>query len=279
MPEAEAPAGVALVTGGSRGIGRAIAIALSDVFPVAVLSRYSAELDATQSAIADRGGRALAIPCDVRDADAVAEAAGRAEVELGPISTLVNNAGTGLALGPLWAVDPDDWWTDVETTLRGAFNACRAVVPGLVTRGQGRIVNVTSYVAVRPAPYQTGYAAGKAAVLSLTESLAASLATHGVAVFAFTPGFVHTEITRHILESPEGRRWLPDVGTGRVLTAEDGARMVAELATGRADALSGRFLHALDDLDDLLARLPEIEESDLYAPRLRRLPPLPASNV
>src|SRR4029079_1132044 len=98
---------------------------------------------------------------------AVARAVAGAEAALGPATVLVNNAGTGLALGPLWEVDADDWWTDVETTLRGAFNLCRAVLPGMIERGTGRIVNVTSYVAVRPAPYQTGYAAGKAALLNL----------------------------------------------------------------------------------------------------------------
>jgi 3-oxoacyl-[acyl-carrier protein] reductase len=262
---------VAVVTGGGRGIGRAIALALAEAgFAVAVLSRSQRELDETRTA---SGRPVLALSCDVRNAAAVDEAVARTMRELGPITTLVNNAGTGLALGPLWEVDPAEWWTDVETTLRGAFNACRAVIPGMIARRDGRIVNVSSYVAVRPSPYQTGYACGKAALLSLTESLAASLAPHGVKAFSVTPGFVHTELTRRILETAEGRRWLPEVGTGRVLAPEDGARLVVALAQGRADALNGRFLHALDDVDELLRRLPEIEAEDLYAPRLRRLAP------
>lgn len=264
---------VAVVTGGGRGIGRAIALALAEAgFAVAVLSRSQQELDETRQAIVDRGARGLAVSCDVRDGAAIADAVGQTTHELGPVTVLVNNAGTGLALGPLWQVDADEWWTDVETTLRGAFNACRAVIPGMIERREGRIVNVSSYVAVRPSPYQTGYACGKAALLSLTESLAASLAPHGVKVFAMTPGFVRTELTRRILETPEGREWLPDVGTGRVLTPEEGGKLVVELAGGRADALSGRFVHALDDLNEMLRRLEEIEESDYYAPRLRRLP-------
>jgi len=274
----DAVTGTAVVTGGGRGIGRAIALALAEAgFPVAVLARSRLEVEATCHQILERRGEAFAATCDVRDSEAVIRAVARAEEELGPTGTLVNNAGTGLALGPLWTVDPDDWWTDVETTVRGAFNACRAVVPGFVERRSGRIVNVASYVAVRPAPYQTGYAAGKAALLSMTEALAASLAPHGVAVFAFTPGFVHTELTRRILETSAGREWLPEVGTGRVLAPDEGARMVVELARGRADVLSGRFLHALDDLDDLLRRIDEIEECDLYAPRLRRLPARPSA--
>jgi NAD(P)-dependent dehydrogenase (short-subunit alcohol dehydrogenase family) len=93
-----------------------------------------------------------------------------------------------------------------------------------------------------------------------------------VKVFGVTPGFVHTELTRRILESPEGRRWLPEVGSNRVLSAEDGARLVVALASGRADALNGRLVHALDDLDDMLDRIEEIERGDYYVPRLRSLP-------
>lgn len=271
------PTRVAVVTGAGRGFGRAIAVALAEAgFAVALVSRSPQELAETERAVVGRGAEAVVLPCDVRDAAAVDEAVRLAGERLGPVDTLVNNAGTGLALGPLWEVDPVEWWTDVETTVRGAFNACRAVLPAMLDRGAGRIVNVSSYVAVRPSPYQTGYACGKAGLLSLTESLAASLAPHGVRVFAVTPGFVDTELTRHILESPEGRRWLPEVGKGRVLEPELGARLVAELASGRADALSGRFIHALDDLDELLRRLDEIDENDYYAPRLRRLPAEPS---
>jgi NAD(P)-dependent dehydrogenase (short-subunit alcohol dehydrogenase family) len=265
---------VAVVTGAGRGVGRAIAVALADAgFAVALVSRSPQELAETERAVVGLGAAAAVLPCDVRDAAAVDEAIRLAVERLGPVDTLVNNAGTGLALGPLWEVDPTEWWTDIETTVRGAFNACRAVLPAMLDRGAGRIVNISSYVAVRPSPYQTGYACGKAGLLSLTESLAASLAPHGIQAFAVTPGVVETELTRRILESPEGQRWLPEVGTGRVLEPELGARLVVELASGRADALSGRFIHALDDLDELLRRLDEISEYDYYAPRLRRLPP------
>jgi NAD(P)-dependent dehydrogenase (short-subunit alcohol dehydrogenase family) len=264
---------VAVVTGGGRGVGRATALALAHAgFSVAVLSRSASELEETCAAMAAIAPGALALPCDVRDARAVDESMRVAAERLGPITTLVNNAGTGLALGPLWTIDSDEWWTDVETSLGGTFNACRAVLPTMIDRGAGRIVNVTSYVATRPSPYQTGYACAKAAVLSLTESLASSLKPHGVKVFGVTPGFVHTELTRRILESPEGRRWLPEVGSNRVLSAEDGARLVVALASGRADALNGRLVHALDDLDDMLDRIEEIERGDYYVPRLRSLP-------
>lgn len=260
---------VAVVSGAGRGVGRAIAVALAGAgFRVALLARSQDELD---DAATEIGEGVFTAACDVRDAEAVGHVVTTAEEALGPITVLVNNAGTGLALGPLWEVDPDEWWTDVETTLRGAFNLCRAVLPGMIERGGGRIVNVTSYVAVRPSPYQTGYAAGKAGLLNLTESLAASLAPHGVHVFAMTPGYVRTQLTQRIADTDAGRTWLPEVGRGRVVDAADGARLVVRLAQGDADALNGRFFHALDDLDDILRRRDEVEAQDLYVPRLRRL--------
>ena len=143
-----------------------------------------------------RGGTALDLVADVTDAEAVDEAVAAVGERLGPVDVLVNNAGSLRALGPLWEVRPDDWWADVTTSLGGAYNLCRAVVPGMIERGRGRIVNVTSYAALRPAPYQTGYACGKAALAALTEALAASLADHGVAVFSVAPGFTATELTR-----------------------------------------------------------------------------------
>lgn len=259
----------AVVTGGGRGIGRAIAVALAEAgYAIAVLARSSGDLEETRRVLEQAGAATVTIQADVRDLAAVQDAVERTEAELGPVSFLVNNAGTGRAIGPMWEVDPGDWWTDVETSLRGTFNGCRAVIPRMLARTAGRIVNISSYAAVRPAPYQTGYAAAKAALLSLTESLAASLAPHGIAVFAVTPGYVETEMTRHMRESG----WVAELGTRRVLRAEEGARLVAAIASGRLDALSGRFLHALDDVDVLLGRLDEIERDDLYVARLRRLP-------
>ena len=117
----------------------------------------------------------------------------------------MNNAGSLRAIGPLWEVDPKDWWSDVETSLGGAFNLCRAVLPQMIERLEGRIVNVTSYAGVRAAPYQTGYGCAKAGLASLTESLAASLAQYGIKAFSAAPGFTQTEMTRNLTESEAGQ--------------------------------------------------------------------------
>jgi NAD(P)-dependent dehydrogenase (short-subunit alcohol dehydrogenase family) len=263
---------VAVVTGASRGIGRATALSLSEAgFAVGLVARTAAALAETREVVEQQGGTAESIVADVTDAEAVDDAVAAIEERLGSISALVNNAGSLRAIGPLWEVDADDWWADLRTSLGGAFNCCRAVVPRMIRRRHGRIVNVTSYVAVRPAPYQTGYACAKAGMASLTDALAASLDEFGIKVFSAAPGFTPTEMTRHLTQSEAGRRWLPTVGTGQVVDAERSAQLIALLARGGADELNGRFLHALDDVDVLLARLEEIRGEDLYAPRLRRL--------
>lgn len=264
---------VALVTGGSRGIGRATALALAaEGFIVAVLARTRAGLEETRELVEQRGGKAVAIVADVTDAGAVHDAVAEIEERAGPITALVNNAGSLLAVGPLWEVPPEDWWTDVRTSLGGAFSCCRELAPRMIARGEGRIVNITSAAAVRPAPYETGYAAAKAGVGSLTEALAASLQVHGVKAFAVAPGFTRTAMTRQLVESEPGRKWLPDAGKAQILDPERTARLIAALAGGAADELSGRFLHTLDDVETLLARIGDIRSEDLYVPRIRRLP-------
>jgi 3-oxoacyl-[acyl-carrier protein] reductase len=250
----------AIVTGSSRGVGLAIARALKAAeHEVALVARSESELAAAATELG-----ALAVAADIRDPVAVEKAVTRVERELGPVDLLVNNAGTLAAIGPLWEVDPGDWWLDVETSLRGALLCSQAVLPGMLERGRGRIVNISSYAAIRPSPDQSGYAAAKAALLSLTESLAASTAERGLAVFAISPGFVRTAMTDRLRES------FPEAGSGGEVDAARAGELVAFLASGAADGLSGRFLHALDDVEDLARRADEIVRDDLYVMRLRK---------
>jgi NAD(P)-dependent dehydrogenase (short-subunit alcohol dehydrogenase family) len=216
---------IAVVTGGSRGIGQAIADALrASGAAVTTLDRSHG--------------------VDVTARDAV----GNAFAELGPVDLLVNNAGTMDAIGPAWQVDPDDWRRDIETSLFGAFNCSRAVLPGMVERGAGRIVNVSSGVATRAYPHASAYAAAKAALRSFTQSLAAETAEHGIAVFAISPGFVWTEMTERLRDSP----WFPGFGSPDPNEPERAAELVLRLASGDLDVLSGRYIHVRDDIDQLL---------------------------
>jgi NAD(P)-dependent dehydrogenase (short-subunit alcohol dehydrogenase family) len=171
---------VALVTGGGRGIGRAIGVALGSAGArVALAARSGDELAEAVEAVRAEGGSGRGWRLDVTDLGAVAAVVGEVEAELGPVTLLVNNAGTAHVPGPLWEVDPDDWWRDLEVHVRGAFNCCRVVAAGMVARGRGRVVNVGSLAGARDETYISGYACAKTAYLRLTGTLAAETAGRG----------------------------------------------------------------------------------------------------
>jgi NAD(P)-dependent dehydrogenase (short-subunit alcohol dehydrogenase family) len=186
----------------------------------------------------------------------------------GPVTILVNCAGTCGAIGPLWEIEPDDWRRDVDASLLGTFLCARAVLPAMVARRSGRVINVSSYAAIRATPCIAAYGAAKAALVHLTNTLAAETAPFGVSVFAMTPGRVRTAMTEYMLESQTGKQW-SIMPTGEWLPAERAGALAVVLSSGRADALSGRFIHVLDDVEELVRRADEIRRDDLYALRLR----------
>lgn len=264
-----------MVTGAGRGVGRAIASALAaEGAAVALWSRTPAELEAAREKIEADGGRARAWTVDVTDSAAVAEAARSVEAELGPVTLLVANAGSMSAVGRPWEVPVEEWLRDVDTSLAGTYLPLRALVPGMLERGSGRVVVVASNVALRPAPYQSGYAAGKAGLISLAEDLAAAGAEQGLRAFAVSPGFVDTEMTRRMVEAAEGEPWGETLVQGLSPEPLDPAlvaRHVVLIASGAVDSLSGRYFHALDDLEEIARRADEVREGDLYVPRVRKL--------
>jgi 3-oxoacyl-[acyl-carrier protein] reductase len=246
---------VALVTGGGRGIGASIARELAGAGArVAVAARTKAQVEEVASEI---GG--LALEVDVTDRAAVERMVAAVERELGPIDFLAANAGTANGSGPLWESDPEDWWQVFEVNVLGVFLCCRAVLPGMLERGRGRIAITGSGAGYLPGSTNTAYSSSKAAVNRLAETLAASLEETGVEVFLFSPGLVRTEMTGNFSDDAP---WTPP---------ELAPQLVHVLASGRADALSGRYLHAEhDDVDELISRADEIERDDLNAIRLRR---------
>jgi NAD(P)-dependent dehydrogenase (short-subunit alcohol dehydrogenase family) len=124
---------------------------------------------------------------------------------LGPVDVLVNNAGSNHVFGPLWEVDLDNWWSDVTINLRGPAVCTAAVLPSMVQRRRGCIINIASGSAKRPFPFNTAYSASKATLVRLTDSLAAETAEHGVSVFALNPGTVDTDMCRGLMASVDGR--------------------------------------------------------------------------
>jgi 3-oxoacyl-[acyl-carrier protein] reductase len=245
---------VALVTGGGRGIGRNVALELTGAgMKVAVSARSKDEIE---DVAAEIGG--IAIQCDVSDRAQVERMVAETEEKLGPIDLLVANAGMAPDEDKAWEMEPTDWWRTFEVNVLGVYLCCRAVIPGMLERGGGRIVNVASGAAYLPGTSSTSYSASKAAVHRFSETLANQLEGR-IPVFSISPGLVRTSMTDDFVDNAP---WTPP---------ELAPRLVHALASGRLDALAGHYLHAEhDDVDDLERRADEIVENDLNAIRLRR---------
>jgi NAD(P)-dependent dehydrogenase (short-subunit alcohol dehydrogenase family) len=171
-------------------------------------------------------------------------------------------------------VDPEGWWHTVEINLRGPFLCARTVLPGMLTRQRGRIVNVSSGTAVNAHPLMDALCASKAALTHWTRCLAMGTQAHGIAVFAYAPGTVRTSGTEYLVTAPEVPQALADRFRTRFNQGEDtpierSAQMLLFLASGQADALSGRYIRAQDNEEELMRRAAEIQGEDLYILTLR----------
>ena len=265
---------VALVTGAGRGIGRATARALAAAGAnVAVLSRSADQVAETAALITGAGGHALVLAADVTDRAAVHASVQAVLARFGRIDLLVNSAGANTVFGPAWEVDPEAWWADVRVNLLGPFLCSAAVLPTMVARRRGRIVNIASGTAGRAFPNNSAYSASKAALVRLTDCQAAEAAPHGVSVFALGPGTVRSAMSLGLERSAAGRRWLGDViGAMRFVPAEVPAAAVVLLASGQADELSGCWLDAADDIRGIALRASDVRAQDLFQLRRAKLP-------
>jgi NAD(P)-dependent dehydrogenase (short-subunit alcohol dehydrogenase family) len=274
---------VALVTGGGRGIGRLLAEALARAgAAVGVIGRSTDDLDETVRLIASAGGVAASARADVTDEAATAEAVGELRRRLGPADVLINNAGINGPIGPTWEVPSDEWWRTLEVNLRGLVGCTRLVLPEMLARRRGRIVNLTSNAGVFRWPGVSAYSVSKAAVVKLTENLAVEVRGEGVSVFSFHPGLLPIGLSQAVLagdfppDSPEARvaRWARrQFAEGRGADPDRAADLVVQLAAGRGDRLSGRHLSVHDDLEFLLGRVDDIRRHDLCTLRVREVPP------
>jgi NAD(P)-dependent dehydrogenase (short-subunit alcohol dehydrogenase family) len=256
--------GAAIVTGAGRGFGRAIAMRLAqEGYAVSVTARTEPEIAAVAAAITEQGGRALAVAADVTEAQDVNRVVEETRRALGPLTLFINNAGVPGPFGPLWTVDSEAWWGAQAVHIRAPVLFLRAILPGMIERRSGRIIIVSALASRKAAASLSAYCVGKIAQTRLVEELALECGSLGLAAFAIDPGFVFTQLAHETLNSPDAQRWLPgmmerlkarqhDPGADAELARC--ARRCVDLASGRYDALSGRYMEMSDDLDQMLTR-------------------------
>ncbi len=234
---------VALVTGASRGIGRAIALAYADAgADVALLARDAELLEQVAVEVRDRGRRALVVAADVLDAAAVAAAVATSVDELGHLDVVVNNAGGNSFSTPLQTMRFAGWAKTQALNVDSVVHVCQSAIPHLTASG-GSIINVASVAGLRGAPLMSHYGAAKAAVLSLTQSLALELAYQGVRVNALVPGWIETDLTDFLRSTDEIEKGLLSrVPMGRWGTAQEIAEPAVFLASDAARFMTGQAL-------------------------------------
>ncbi|HWW63708.1 MAG TPA: SDR family oxidoreductase [Sphingomonadaceae bacterium] len=250
---------VALVTGGGRGFGRAIAERFAaEGARVGVVSRSRDELDEVVRHIRQSGGTAFAATADVTDPDQVARAVGEVREALGPISRLVSNAGVPGPFGPLWVTKPEDWWRSQHVHILAPYLFLRHVLPDMVERDRGRVILVSALASRMTLGGLSAYSVGKAAQNKMVAMVADELKDTAVKIFAIDPGFVITQLARDTYASPDAQKYLPhmmhylDEGADRPDADADLGRCAqrcVDLFSGRYDLLSGRYMELPDDID------------------------------
>jgi 3-oxoacyl-[acyl-carrier protein] reductase len=233
---------VSLVTGASRGIGKAIALHLAAAgSDVALIARRREGLEETAAACTALGVRALAVPFDLADSAAVRSGIASVLEEMGRVDHLVNNAGI-VADGLLLRMKREDWDRVIEINLGAAFDAIRAVLPAMLKARYGRIVNISSVVALMGNPGQSNYCAAKAGLIGLTKSLAREVASRAITVNAVAPGFIDTDMTRDL--TPEARaRMAALIPLDRLGAPEDVAAAVGFLVGPGGAYITGEVLN------------------------------------
>jgi 3-oxoacyl-[acyl-carrier protein] reductase len=233
---------IVLVTGGSRGIGRAIALEMGKRGATVVVNFRSSEAEANTvlEEIKASGGNGMIYKADVADADAVDEMLKTVIKEYGQLDVLVNNAGVTRD-NVIMMLKPEDFDVVIDTNLRSAWLCCRAASRQMMRKRTGRIINITSVVGIAGNGGQTNYSASKAGLIGLTKSLAKELASRNVTVNAVAPGFIATDMTAE-LDPAMKETALSHIPLGRMGAPEDVAKAVAFLASDDAAYITGQVL-------------------------------------
>jgi len=233
---------VAIVTGGTRGIGRAIVLALAQEGADCAFTfmRNNALAESLCREVDGMGRRALPVQMDVRDFEGAKLLTERIKGEFGRIDILVNNAGITRDKS-LMMMSKEDWSEVIDTDLTGVFNTTRACIITFLKQKSGNIINISSVSGIHPLPGQTNYAAAKAGVIGFTKSLAKEIAPYNVRVNAVAPGFIETDMTGHLNEKHK-ERLTASIPSGRFGSPEEVARVVLFLASGASEYITGEVL-------------------------------------
>lgn len=233
----------AVVTGGSRGIGRAIAVALAaeDAKVAVIYAGNAAAAEETLSLIKEQGGEAVAMQCDVADDAAVSDMINAVKEQFGSVDILVNNAGITRD-GLLMRMKEGDWQAVLDTNLTGVFHCTKAVTKLMMKQRSGAIINITSVVGQTGNAGQANYAAAKAGMIGFTKSVAKELASRGIRVNAVAPGCIDTDMTA-VLSDAVKEDMLKSIPLGRVAQPEEVAKAVVFLASDNASYITGQVLN------------------------------------
>ena len=233
---------IALVTGGSQGIGRATALTLGGLgADVAVMARSSDKCEAVAAEIRALGRRAIALPGDMSNGEEIRSVVDRVAAELGPVSILVNNAAITRD-GLLLRMKRDDWDQVIETNLTGVFVMIQRVLPMMTKARRGRIINLTSVVAQSGNVGQANYIAAKAGLIGLTKAVAREYAMRNITVNAVAPGLIETAMTSDLSDATR-RAMLDQIPLGRAGADRDVAAAVAFLASDEAGYITGQVIN------------------------------------
>ena len=244
----------AIITGASRGIGKNIAkILASEGAYVNLLSRTKKQLIDVKVDIVKKGGLASVYSVDVTDERGIVNTVKTIIANVGPVDILINNAGIDGPLGPVWEIDSNEWWDCLNVNLRGAFLCIQAVLPHMISKKKGRIINMASITGERPIPFNSAYGLSKMALIRLSEIIALESREFGIKVFSIHPGRIDTSMTRAVSKKANQETWWASnfksiYSKTEFIPTELVENLIIKLATGEADRLSGHYITVFDDI-------------------------------